>query len=78
MVKFAIRLLALAILATPLAALPVITQANAATTNNKHVKKHARAAQPAQSARDPGRNPFASKYEDDEDRRRANSGGGGY
>jgi hypothetical protein len=76
MVKFAIRLLTLAIFATPLMALA--THADAATNQKKHVRKHARVAQPAQASRDPGRNPFASKYEDDEDRRRANSGGGGY
>jgi multisubunit Na+/H+ antiporter MnhG subunit len=72
MIKFAIRLLALAILAT----LPVITHANAATSHSKHLKKHARTVQHAPAAQDPNKNPFSSNYGDDFDRK--NAGGGGY
>jgi type III secretory pathway component EscR len=77
MTKFAIRLLALAIYATPLVMLPVVTQANAATSESKPVKKHVKKVQRAPAAQDPYKSPFASKY--DEDRERINSaGGGGY
>jgi hypothetical protein len=77
MTKFAIRLLTLTICATPLVALPVMTQANAATSHSKHVKKHVRETQHSSAVRDTNKNPFASKYEDDFDRKNA-GGGGGY
>ena len=78
MIKFAGRLLALAIFATPLMALPLVTQANAATSNGKHVKKHATRIQRAASpVRDVNRSPFPSNYSDDFDRK-SSGGGGGY
>jgi hypothetical protein len=77
MTKFAIRLLTLTIYATPLVALPVITHANAATSHGKHFKRHAREIQRSPAIRDVNKNPFASKYEDDFDRKNA-GGGGGY
>jgi len=75
MIKFAGRLLALAICATPLVVLPMVTQAYAATSNGKHVKKHAKRIQQAAPVRDVNRSPFPSNYDDDFDRK--NSGGGG-
>jgi hypothetical protein len=38
--EFAIRVLALAIGAAALAVVPMVTPANAATINSKHIKKH--------------------------------------
>ncbi len=40
MSKFAIRLLTLAIYATPLVVVPMVTPAKAATSSSKHIKKH--------------------------------------
>jgi hypothetical protein len=77
MTKFAIRLLTLAICATPLVALPVITDAQAATSEDKPVKKHVKKAQRAPAIKDPYKSPFAAKPEDDFERRNS-AGGGGY
>jgi hypothetical protein len=77
MTTFTIRLLALAIFATPMMAIPVVSPANAATNDSKHVKKHAKSVHRApavQSAK--SQNPFPS-YDDDFDRKNA-GGGGGY
>jgi len=76
MIKFTGRLLALAIYATPLVALPIVTHANAAT-NGQHVKKHAKQAQRTTTVREPNKSPFPSNYDDDFDRKNA-GGGGGY
>jgi hypothetical protein len=77
MIKFAIRLLALAILTTPLAALPIITHADAATSHSKRLKKHVRTVQHAPAVQDPYKNPFSSNNGEDFDRKNA-GGGGGY
>ena len=42
MKKFTIRLLTLAIIATPLTVIPRISPADAATNGKTHVKKHAK------------------------------------
>ena len=76
MTKFTIRLLALAIFAAPLMAVPVVPPANAATNDGKHVKKHTRKIQRAPAVKNANKSPFPS-YEDDFDRRNA-GGGGGY
>jgi len=72
--KFAVRLLAFAVFAAPLVAVPLVSPAAAATNGDKHVKKHARAhrASAVQSAR--SQNPFPPMNEDP-DRKAA---GGGY
>ena len=76
MKKITIRLLALAIFATPLMAVPVISPANAATNDGKQVKKHTRKIQRAPAVKNANKSLFPS-YEDDFDRRNA-GGGGGY
>jgi hypothetical protein len=76
MTKFTIRLLALVIFATPLMAAPVVSPANAAANDSKHVKKHTKRVQRAPAVKDASKNPFPS-YEDDFDRKNA-GGGGGY
>ena len=78
MQKFAVRLLALSLLGTALAIAPVVSDANAATTHNgKQIKKRATHHAVARSqASNPNANPFASKPEDDFERKSANGGGG--
>ena len=76
MTKFTIRLMALVIFATPLMAVPVVSPANAATNDSKHVKKHTRKIQRAPAVKNANNNQFPS-FEDDFDRRNA-GGGGGY
>ena len=78
MTKFTIRLLALAIFATPLVAIPVVSPANAVTNDSKHVRKHAKRVHraPAPAVRNANKSPFPS-YDDDFDRKNA-GGGGGY
>ncbi len=76
MKKFAIRLLTLAMFATPLTAIPKVFPAEAATNNKTHVKKHARKIQRAPVVQNANKGSFPS-YEDDFDRRNA-GGGGGY
>jgi hypothetical protein len=76
MTKFTIRLLALAIFATPLVAIPVVSPADAATDGKTHVKKHAKKIQRAPAVRGASKSPFPS-YDDDFDRKNA-GGGGGY
>jgi len=74
--NFAIRFLALVICVTPLVALAAVTPANAATSNGKHVKKHAKKPQQApvvNNARPS--NPGYPSVNEDPDRRAA---GGGY
>jgi hypothetical protein len=76
MTRFTIRLLALATLALPLVAIPVVSPADAVTNGKTHVKKHAKKPQQApivSNARssNPG---YPSMYEDP-DRKAA---GGGY
>ena len=73
--NFAVRLLTLSMLTTSLSVAPIVTQVNAATTHGKHMKKRVGAVHQNPKA-DPSANPFASKYEDDFDRK--NGGGGGY
>jgi hypothetical protein len=83
MMKLAVRFLMLSMLTTGLLVGPVVTQANAATQSSKEITKKKRVAHRShvvartRAAPDPGANPFASKYEDDFDRRNA-GGGGGY
>ena len=76
MTKFTIRLLALAIFATPLVAIPVVSPADAATNDSKHVKKHAKKIQRAPAVQNANKSPYPS-YDDDFDRKNA-GGGGGY
>jgi hypothetical protein len=76
MTKFTGRLLALAIYATPLVALQMVTHANAAT-DGQHVKKHAKRVHRMTPVRETSKSPFPSNYDDDFDRRNA-GGGGGY
>jgi len=76
MTKFTIRLLALIVFATPLMAVPVVSPANAATNDSKHVKKHTKRVQRAPAVKDANKSPFRS-YDDDFDRKNA-GGGGGY
>ena len=75
MKKLAVRLLMTSMLTTSMLVLPIVTQVSAATTNGKHTKKVTMHQRP--KAADPSANPFASKYEDDFDRRNA-GGAGGY
>ena len=77
MPKLAVRLLILSTLATSLMVVPAITQVEAATTSHKHMKKRVRVVQPSSRASNPSANPFASKYDDDFDRKNA-GGAGGY
>jgi hypothetical protein len=74
--KRAVQLLILSMLTTALLVGPVVTQANATTNSGKQIK-HKRVAHRGPAVRDPNANPFASKYEDDFDRKNA-GGGGGY
>jgi hypothetical protein len=76
MIKFAVRLLTLAIYAAALVALPAITPANAVTSHGKHARKHARMVQRPPAVRDASKNPFTSNYGEDFDRK--NTSGGGY
>ena len=78
MTKFTIRLLALAIFAMPLVTIPVVSPANAATNDSKHVKKQVKRVHraPAPAVRNANKSPFPS-YDDDFDRKNA-GGGGGY
>jgi len=76
MTKFTVRLLALAIFATPMMAVAAISPANAATNDSKHVKKHTRKVQRAPAVKDANKSLFPS-YENDFDRKNA-GGGGGY
>lgn len=81
--KLAVRLLILSMFTTALLVGPVVTQVNAATHSSKEVKQKKRvvhrgpAVARTRAAPDPSANPFASKYEDDFDRKNA-GGGGGY
>jgi Ni/Co efflux regulator RcnB len=77
MKKFTIRLLTLAMFATPLAAIQIVSPADAATNDKTHVKKHAKKMQRAPAVQDATKSPFTSSYENDFDRRNA-GGGGGY
>ena len=73
---FAVGFLALTICLTPLVALAVVSPVNAATSDGKHVKKHAKKPQRApiiNNAR-PSNPGYPSTYEDP-DRKAA---GGGY
>ena len=81
MTKFAIRLLTLAMYAAPLAVVPMVTPAKAATNSSKEIKKkktisHSPGIANAKSS-NPSANPFSSNMYDDFDRRNA-GGGGGY
>jgi hypothetical protein len=77
MPKLAVRFLVLSMLTTSFLVMPIGTRANAATTSHKHVKKRVGVVHHSPKLADPGANPFASKYEDDFDRKNA-GGGGGY
>jgi hypothetical protein len=76
MKNFTIRLLTLAMLATPLTAIPRVSPADAATNGKTHVKKHTRQIQRAPAAQNANKSQYPS-YENDFDRRNA-GGGGGY
>ncbi len=75
MPKLAVRLLILSMMTTSLLLAPTVTQAEPATSH-KHMKKKVRLVQPGSRAANPSANPFASKYDEDFDRK--NTGGGGY
>jgi len=78
MAKRAIRFLILSMLTASWLVVPVVTQAEAATTSAKHVKKKVRVTHQRPKATDPSANPYSStRYEDDFDRKNA-GGGGGY
>jgi len=51
-------------------------QVSAAATSGKHTKKKVRVVHQSRKPADPNASPFASKYDDDFDRKSA--GGGGY
>jgi hypothetical protein len=76
MKNFTIRLLTLAMFATPLTAIPRVSPADAATNGKTHVKKHTRQIQRAPAAQNANKSQYPS-YENDFDRRNA-GGGGGY
>jgi hypothetical protein len=71
MTKFTIRLLTLAICVTPLVALPVITHANAATSEDKPAKKHPKKVQGAQATQDAK---FKSPFSEEERKAAGNAG----
>lgn len=74
--KFAIRLLTLAILATTVVAVAVVSPANAATNDGKHVKKHTKKHQQAPAVSNArSSNPGFPPIYEDPDRKAA---GGGY
>ena len=76
MAKRAIGFLILSMLTTSWLVVPVVTQAEAATTSSKHTKKRVRVVHQSPKAADRSASPFSStKYEDDFDRK---NGGGGY
>ena len=80
--RFAVGLLTLAMYATALAVVPIITPAEAATNSSKEVKKKKRMTHRSPGithvkSSDPSANPFSSNMYDDFDRRNA-GGGGGY
>jgi hypothetical protein len=78
MAKLAIRFFVLSMLTTSLLVAPIVTQAGAAATSSKHVKKKVRVVHQRPKAADPNASPFSSnRYEDDFDRKNA-GGGGGY
>jgi hypothetical protein len=78
MAKLAVRFLILSMLTTSLLVFPIVTQAEAATTSGKHVKKKMRVVHQRPKAADPYASPFSSnRYDDDFDRKNA-GGGGGY
>lgn len=76
MKKFTILLLTLAIFATPLVAIPMVSPADAATNGKNHVKKHAKKIQRTPAIQDASKSPFPP-IEEDFDRKNA-GGGGGY
>jgi hypothetical protein len=76
MKNFTIRLLTLAIFATPLTGIPKVSPADAATNGKTHAKKHAKKIQRAPAVQNANKSQYPS-YEDDFDRRNA-GGGGGY
>ena len=77
MSKFAIRLLTLAVYATSLVAVPMVTPAGAAAESSKQIKKHKKIHRSPgiANARSPSANPFPPM---DEDPDRKAGGGGGY
>jgi hypothetical protein len=77
MSKFAIGLLTLAVYATSLVAVPMVTPAKAATESSKQMKKHKKIHRSPgiANARSPSANPFPPM---DEDPDRKAGGGGGY
>jgi hypothetical protein len=75
MSRFAIRLLTLAMYATALMAVPMVTPVKAATEGSKEIKKHKKRIHNSASIAAPkSSSPFPSLY-DDPDRKPA---GGGY
>jgi hypothetical protein len=78
MSKFAIGLLTLAVYATSLVAVPVVTPATAAAESSKQIKKHKKIHRSPgiANARSPSANPFPPMDEDPD--RMAGGGGGGY
>ena len=78
MAKLAVRFLMLSMLTTSLLCTPIVTQAEAATTSSKHMKKKVRVVHQRPKVADPSASPYSSnKYEDDFDRK-TGGGGGGY
>ena len=77
MSKFAIGLFTLAVYATSLVAVPMVTPAKAAAESSKQIKKHKKIHRSPgiANARSPSANPFPPM---DEDPDRKAGGGGGY
>lgn len=77
MSKFAIGLLTLAVYATALVAVPMVTPARAAADSSKQMKKHKKIHRSPgiANAKSPSANPFPPM---DEDPDRKAGGGGGY
>ena len=61
MAKRAIRFLIFSMLTTSLLVVPIVTQADAATTSSKHTKKRVRVVHQSPKAADRSASPFSSK-----------------
>ena len=73
--NLAVRLLTLSMLTASLVVSPLVTQVSAAASSKHAKKKTARVMHQSPRAPNTSANPYASKYEDDFDRK---SAGGGY
>lgn len=78
MAKLAVRFFILSMLTTSLLVAPIATNAEAATTSTKHVRKKVRVTHRSPGAVNPSASPYSNNpYENDFDRKNA-GGGGGY